>query len=131
MDLGLNGKVVVVTGGRGAIGSATANCFADEGARVIIADKLHSESEEERVHGTSGGVQYFRHLDLTDELSIESFIDGILREFQKVDVIVNNAAIFNFGPIEAWDGTQPLEDHLRVGLLGPVRLIQELWRRSP
>ena len=68
MDLGLKGKVVVVTGGRGAIGSAAANCFADEGARVIIADKLRGESEEERVYGTSGGVQYFRYLDLTDSL---------------------------------------------------------------
>lgn len=131
MDLGLKGKVVVVTGGRGAIGSATANCFADEGARVIIADKLRGESEEERAYGTSGGVQYFRYLDLTDALSIESFIEGTIREFQKVDVLVNNAAIFNFSPVEAWAGTQPLEDHISVGLLGPVRLIQELWRRAP
>jgi 3alpha(or 20beta)-hydroxysteroid dehydrogenase len=130
MDLELNGKIVVVTGGRGAIGSATANCFADEGARVVIADN-RNESEEERAHGTAGGVQYFRYLDLTDALSIESFIDGVLRDFDKVDVLVNNAAIFKFGPIETWDGTQPLEDHLRVGLLGPARLIQELWRRSP
>ena len=131
MDLGLKGKVVVVTGGRGAIGAATANCFADEGARVIIADKLRDKSEEERVYGTSGGVQYFRYLDLTDALSIESFVDGTLREFRRVDVLVNNAAIFNFGPVEAWAGIQPLEDHISVGLLGPVRLIQELWRCAP
>jgi NAD(P)-dependent dehydrogenase (short-subunit alcohol dehydrogenase family) len=131
MDLGLKGKVVVVTGGRGAIGSATANCFADEGALVIIADKLRSALDgEEPAHGALGGAQYFRYLDLADELSIESFVDGILQDFQTIDVIVNNAATFDFGPIEEWDGTQPLANHCQVGLLGPVRLIQELWRRS-
>ncbi len=132
MDFGLKGKVVVVTGGRGAIGSATANCFADEGALVIIADKLRSTSDgEERAHVVSGVAQYFRYLDLADELSIESFVDGVLQDFQMIDVIVNNAAVFDFGPIGEWDGVQPLENHCRVGLLGPVRLIQELWRRSP
>lgn len=132
MDFGLNGKVVLVTGGRGAIGSATANCFAAEGALVVIADKFRSTSDgEERATVASGGAQYFRYLDLADELSIESFVDGVLRDFRMVDVIVNNAATFHFEPIEEWEGVQPLENHFRVGLLGPVRLIQELWRRSP
>lgn len=132
MDLGLKGKVVVVTGGRGAIGSAAADCFADEGALVVIADKLGSMSDgEERKQGVSGGAQYFRYLDLADELSIESFVDGVLRDFQMIDVIVNNAAVFDFGPIEGWDGVRPLANHCQVGLFGPVRLIQELWRRSP
>jgi len=132
VDLGLKGKVVVVTGGRGSIGSATASCFAAEGALVIVADKLQGMSGiEEQVHVDSGGAQYFRYLDLSDGLSIESFVDGMLQDFQMVDVIVNNAATFYFEPLEEWDGTGPLESHLRVGLLGPVRLIQEIWRRSP
>jgi NAD(P)-dependent dehydrogenase (short-subunit alcohol dehydrogenase family) len=132
MDLGLKGKVAVVTGGQGAIGSATANCLVGEGALVIIADKLRSTSDgEERAHVVSGGSKYLRYLDLADELSIESFVDGVLQDFQTIDVIVNNAAVFDFGPIEEWDGVQPLENHCRVGLLGPVKLIQELWRRSP
>lgn len=132
MDLGLKDKVVVVTGGRGAIGSAAANCFAAEGALVIVADKLRSASDDDkRPHVVSGGVQYFRHLDLADELSIESFVDEALKDFEVIDIIVNNAATFHFEPIEEWNGVRPLENHLRVGLLGPVRLIQELWRRSP
>jgi NAD(P)-dependent dehydrogenase (short-subunit alcohol dehydrogenase family) len=132
MDFGLKGKVVVVTGGRGAIGSAAADCFADEGAVVVIADKLRNASDgEEPAHIISGSSQHFRYLDLSDELSIESFVHGVLQDFHRVDVLVNNAAVFHFGPIEEWDGVQPLEDHCRVGLLGPVRLVQELWRRSP
>ena len=132
MDLDLKDKVVVVTGGRGAIGSATANCFAAEGALVIVADKLRNASDDERKpHVVSGGAQYFRYLDLADELSIESFVDGVLKDFKIIDVIVNNAATFHFEPIEEWNGVRPLENHFRVGLLGPVRLIQEVWRRSP
>jgi NAD(P)-dependent dehydrogenase (short-subunit alcohol dehydrogenase family) len=132
VDFGLKGKVVVVTGGRGAIGSAVAECFADEGAVVIVADKLRGASDgEERPHAISGGVQYFRYLDLADELSIESFVEGAVKDFRVIDVIVNNAAVFNFSPIEEWEGVLPLENHCQVGLLGPVRLIQEIWRRSP
>jgi 3alpha(or 20beta)-hydroxysteroid dehydrogenase len=131
MDLGLKGKVVVVTGGRGAIGSAAANCFAAEGALVIVADKVRDSSDEEQAQLASGGAQYFRYLDLTNEASIDSFVDGFLQDFQMVDVIVNNAAVFHFSPLEEWGDAQPLEDHLRVGLLGPVRLIQEFWRRAP
>jgi NAD(P)-dependent dehydrogenase (short-subunit alcohol dehydrogenase family) len=132
MDLGLNGKVVVVTGGAGAIGSAAARCFAAEGAVVIVADKVPDAPDgTERLPDDSGGTRHFRHLDLTDEPSITSFADGVLQEFGTVDVIVNNAATFHFGPLEGWDGTRPLDHHLRVGVLGPVRLIQEIWRRCP
>lgn len=131
MDFGLKGKVVIVTGGRGAIGSAIADCFADEGALVVVGDKLRSQSDsEEQASIASRGTQYFRYLDLADESCIESFVDGVLHDFQMIDVIVNNAAVFDFGPIEGWDGVRPLENHCRVGLLGPVRLIQETWRRS-
>jgi NAD(P)-dependent dehydrogenase (short-subunit alcohol dehydrogenase family) len=132
MDLGLKGKVVVVTGGRGAIGSAAVSAFAAEGALVVIADKLVDLTEnEEQAQHESGGAQYFRYLDLSDKESIESFVDGILREFEMIDVLVNNAAVFHFEPIEEWDGLRPLENHLQVGLLGPVRLIKEIWQRSP
>lgn len=132
MDLGLTGKVVVLTGGAGAIGSATARCFAAEGAVVIVADKVPDPIDgTERVLDDSGGARHFRHLDLADEESITSFADGVLQEFGTVDVIVNNAATFHFQPLAEWDGTEPLERHLRVGLLGPVRLIQEIWRHSP
>jgi 3alpha(or 20beta)-hydroxysteroid dehydrogenase len=132
MDLGLKGKVVVVTGGRGAIGSAAATCFAAEGALVIVADKIQElPGDEEQTQDHSDGGQYFRHLDLSDEKSIESFVDEVLREFRAIDVLVNNAAVFHFEPIEEWEGLQPLESHLRVGLLGPARLIKEIWRRSP
>jgi NAD(P)-dependent dehydrogenase (short-subunit alcohol dehydrogenase family) len=132
MDLGLRGKVVIVTGGRGAIGSATSNCFAVEGALVVVADKLaRANDDEAEIKINSSGRQYFRYLDLSDEPSIMSFVDGVLRDFQAVDIIVNNAAIFHFEPLEEWNGVRPLDDHFRVGLLGPVRLIQEVWRRSP
>jgi NAD(P)-dependent dehydrogenase (short-subunit alcohol dehydrogenase family) len=131
MDLGLKSKVVVVTGGSGAIGSATARCFAAEGALVVVADKLKGTSGDEGQAGGDGGAHYFRHLDLSDELSIESFVDGVLRDFQTIDVIVNNAATFYFEPLEEWDGVRSLENHIRVGLLGPVRLVQEVWRRAP
>lgn len=132
MDLGLEGKVVVVTGGRGAIGSATSSCFAAEGALVVVADKLAGANDDDKqMKVNSSGGQYFRYLDLSDEPSIVSFVDGVLRDFQAIDIIVNNAAIFYFEPLEGWNGVQPLDDHLRVGLLGPIRLIQEVWRRSP
>lgn len=132
MDLGLRDKVVIVTGGRGAIGSATGDCFASEGALVVIADKREEPDDgAAQTRDNPNGAQHFRYLDLTDELSVESFVDGVLRDFHAIDVTVNNAAVFSFGPLEEWDGVRPLEHHLSVGLLGPLRLVQEIWRRSP
>ncbi|MGX5804403.1 SDR family NAD(P)-dependent oxidoreductase [Bradyrhizobium sp. Arg314] len=83
----LTGKVAIVTGGNRGIGRAIADRLADEGAAVVVGDL--------RDHGAvhSGGVERltFISLDVTEEVSVRTFVDEVLEKFGRIDVLVNNA----------------------------------------
>ena len=76
MQLGLNDKVVIITGGAGGIGRATADAFAREGARVVVWD-VTSETK----------------VDVTSRESVEAAIAAVIAEHGRIDVLVNNAGI--------------------------------------
>src|SRR5436305_6803907 len=90
----LAGKVAVVTGGARGIGEAIARGFASEGARVCIAD---IDGEAARTTAAMIGHDAFAvRLDVTSLASI----DSMLSEAGPIDILVNNAAIFEMAPIE-------------------------------
>ena len=81
---GLEGKVVVVTGGVSGIGRATAERFLAEGCRVSIWDVLN----------TYAGQSFdWRHVDVTDSASIQAATDAVVARWGRIDVLVNNAGI--------------------------------------
>jgi NAD(P)-dependent dehydrogenase (short-subunit alcohol dehydrogenase family) len=93
----LEGKVAVVTGGARGIGAAICRRYADEGARVAIADVLHEEAEalaRDVGHGALAAK-----LDVTDRASIDAMVARVVREAGGIDVLVNNAAIFDMAPL--------------------------------
>lgn len=132
MDLELRDKVVVITGGAGAIGGAAAECFLQEGSLVIIGDcdRERGEHVVERLNRTFEGRIFFEHLDLLNEASTRRFARNIVEAHSGIDVIVNNAAVFYFEELTDWTSLDPLDEHYRVGLRGPVALVQECWRLS-
>jgi NAD(P)-dependent dehydrogenase (short-subunit alcohol dehydrogenase family) len=83
-------RVVIVTGGAGGIGSATAALFVARGAKVVVADIAESAAREvaERIGGGALPVR----LDLADEASIDTMFDLTLKTFGRLDVLDNNAA---------------------------------------
>ncbi len=96
---GLQGKVVVVTGGGGGIGSATCRRFAEEGARVVVAD-ISAEAaarvtDELRASGADAAQMV---VDLTDAAATEAAIARLEAGFGPVDVLVNNAGWDLFVP---------------------------------
>jgi galactitol 2-dehydrogenase len=94
----LAGKTAVVTGGARGIGRAIAEGFAREGARVCIADiNLAEATATASAIGT--GV-FALQLDVTRPASITQCIADVERIAGGLDVLVNNAAIFEMGPIE-------------------------------
>jgi NAD(P)-dependent dehydrogenase (short-subunit alcohol dehydrogenase family) len=90
----LTGKAAVITGGDSGIGRAVAVAFAREGADVLIS-YLSEESdakETARVVDASGRKCVAVPGDITDEAHCQRIIDRAVKEFGKVDILVNNAA---------------------------------------
>ena len=93
----LDGKVAIVTGGARGIGRAIAERYADEGARVVIADILE-EAAAETASLISRGAFAVR-LDVTDQASIDAMVGAVVEEAGRIDILVNNAAVFNMAPL--------------------------------
>lgn len=100
----LDSKVALITGGASGIGRATAERFAAEGARVIIADvQVELGHQAAEAITARGGVAVFRHLDVASESDWQRAIADTVSEFGRLDVLVNNAGIGDSGLIEDTD----------------------------
>jgi len=98
----LQGQVVVISGGAGAIGTAIAEVCAEAGAHVAVADldERRLASAVDRVQSQSGqGCAIGVVMDVTDEASVRRGFDEIARTFGGVDVVVPNAGIAHVAPI--------------------------------
>ena len=117
----LKGKVAIVTGGASGLGASTANIFAKEGAKVVVADLLQTEGEAvvSEISG-SGGVATFYELNVKDPSGWEQVIKNTLAAYEKIDVLVNNAGLSGSTPdrmnIDVWD--QQMEVNARGVFLG-------------
>jgi NAD(P)-dependent dehydrogenase (short-subunit alcohol dehydrogenase family) len=92
----LEGKTVLVTGGTGGIGTAMAQRFAAEGARVAIADLSlqAAQSSASSLPNGAFGVQ----LDVTSSDSIAAMIEATVATTGGIDILINNAGIFGMEP---------------------------------
>ena len=102
----LDGKVALVTGGCGGMGVSHARALAREGGRVVIADLDDAHGRD--VAETLGGAVSFIALDVTSTPQWASAVAQVERTFGRLDVLVNNAGIVDFAPIDeyedaAWD----------------------------
>lgn len=113
----LNNKIALITGGARGIGLGFAEAFVAEGARVIIAD-INLERAEEAAASIGPAAKAMK-LDVTNVAEIEAVVKTIDEEFGGIDILVNNAAIFDMAPIQAIteDSYQRVFD---VNLKGPL-----------
>ena len=112
-------RVVIVTGGASGIGLATAKRFGSEGARVVIAD-LHQEKGEAvaRDIRAAGAPEVLAvSCNVAEESQVEAAVAQTIAKFGRVDVVVNNAGLMVFKPIEELS-TDDWLGVLRVDLLG-------------
>jgi 3-oxoacyl-[acyl-carrier protein] reductase len=96
MDLGLKGKVVLITGGSKGIGLAIARAFYEEGARVAIAARGEAELQA-AVQEMDGLLPL--SADLTDAVARQHVVDQVIQTWGTVDVLVNNVGGSNGGPV--------------------------------
>ncbi|MCA0013735.1 L-iditol 2-dehydrogenase [Mesorhizobium sp. B292B1B] len=93
----LKGKSALVTGSARGIGKAFAEAYAREGAVVAIAD-IDLEAAEKTAAGI-GGTAYAVKLDVTDQASIDAAVKAVETRTGGLDILINNAAIFDLAPI--------------------------------
>jgi 2-hydroxycyclohexanecarboxyl-CoA dehydrogenase len=120
MELGLEGKTVIVTGGGSNIGRAITFAFAREKCNVVIADIDEDQGKRTAEEATAlGGKAIAIRTDVTDYDSVEAMVKKTLEEFGRIDILVNNAGwvankLFLKKPREEW------EREIKINYLGVV-----------
>ena len=120
----LSGKLALVTGASRGIGAATAEALAAEGAHVILVARTASalEEVEDRIH-QAGGTATIAPLDLTDGESIGKLAVAVAERWQKLDILVLNAAMLgSLTPVQDIDPKE-YSRLLSLNLLAPQALI--------
>jgi NAD(P)-dependent dehydrogenase (short-subunit alcohol dehydrogenase family) len=118
MAKGFQGRVALVTGGASGIGKVTAQIFAREGAKVIVATDSNIKGGEETVHliKAAGGEATFVKCDVSKAVEVEAMIDRCIQTYGRLDYAFNNAGI---GP-----------DGKRIPIVNIVDCPEELWERT-
>jgi NAD(P)-dependent dehydrogenase (short-subunit alcohol dehydrogenase family) len=99
----LKGKVALISGAARGQGAAESRLFANEGAKVVIADVLDTETRSlaDEINRKAGSrLALAIHLDVTRAADWRNAVDTCEREFGGLDILVNNAGILNFKRIE-------------------------------
>jgi NAD(P)-dependent dehydrogenase (short-subunit alcohol dehydrogenase family) len=100
MELGLNGKVAIVTGGSSGIGRATAVAFAQAGAKVVVAARRAQEGEETTHLVQKGGAEaLFVQTDVTKVADVEALVNTTIKTFGRLDCACNNAGFGKTVPL--------------------------------
>jgi NAD(P)-dependent dehydrogenase (short-subunit alcohol dehydrogenase family) len=125
MDLGLEGKVAIVTGGSAGIGYAAARSLAKEGARVVIcarrADALAQAAGSLRED--TGAEVVDAVADVSRDADIQKLFDQTLQRFGRLDVLVNNAGKSHAAPLLTVDDAGWQED-LDLKLFAAIRTMR-------
>ncbi|WP_072377947.1 glucose 1-dehydrogenase [Hyphomicrobium sp. NDB2Meth4] len=128
----LQNKVAVVTGASKGIGAAIAKAFAAEGASVVVnyassregADKVVSEIT------ANGGKAVAVGGDVSKAADVKALFDAAKQAFGKIDVLVNNAGVYAFAPLE--DVTEDsFHRHFNINVLGPILTTREALKHFP
>jgi 3-oxoacyl-[acyl-carrier protein] reductase len=120
----LRDKVAIVTGGGHGIGRAYCQGLAQEKAKIVVADiDLPAAEETKRTVEQYGGNAIALHVDVAEEQSTLAMVETVVKTYGKIDILINNAAVFATIPIsrvpfdqvslEEWDKV------MAVNLKGP------------
>jgi D-sorbitol dehydrogenase (acceptor) len=93
----LKGKIAIITGAARGIGAAFATAYAREGATVAIADIDMVRAEQ--TAKSIGPSAFAIRLDVTDQASIDSAVAEVEKRCGGIDILINNAALFDMAPI--------------------------------
>ena len=119
MDLGLTGKLALVTGSTAGIGLATAQALVREGARVIVNGRSSEAVDPVVAALNAGGGE--RAVGCAGDVSTAAAAAELVRKFPDVDILVNNVGIFEPRTFEEIDDEE-WERFFRINVLSGIRL---------
>ena len=106
----LKDKVAIITGAGRGIGQAFSLRFADEGAHVVIAEiELANAEQVAKEIEAKGGQALALRTDVSDEASTKEMADKAMERFGRIDILVNNAALYYGLGAKPWDARTPEE----------------------
>jgi len=130
----ISGKVIIITGGIGLLGSQYADGLSQMGANVVIADINYKKCQilSKKIKAKYRTDPLAIQMDITDKNSVKQMIKKIMKKYSKIDVLINNAAYqgndelrttkFENLPQESWDNA------LSVNLTGIFLCCQEVGK---
>jgi NAD(P)-dependent dehydrogenase (short-subunit alcohol dehydrogenase family) len=116
----LKDKVAIVTGAGDGIGRGIALAFAKEGAKIAVCD-LNNKAvmETATIVGETGAEVIAESIDVRNSAEIQSFIATVKRRFDRIDCLVNNAAVMPVAPVDSIE-SETIDLILQVNLRAPI-----------
>lgn len=93
----LTDRVAIVTGGAKGLGAVYAQAMAGEGAAVVVADVADGSAVTEKIRRSGGSASYWE-TDVSDEAAVQALVRKVLARHRRIDVVVNNAAVYSSLP---------------------------------
>jgi 3-oxoacyl-[acyl-carrier protein] reductase len=128
----LQNKVAVVTGASKGIGAGIAKALAAEGASVVVNYASSRDGADKIVSGitTTGGKAVAVGGDVSKSVDVQALFAATKKAFGKVDVLVNNAGVYEFAPVHETT-EKAFHRQFDINVLGPLLATQEALKHFP
>jgi 3-oxoacyl-[acyl-carrier protein] reductase len=125
MTFDFSNKTILITGGSRGIGRTTAKLFAQAGAQVIITYHANQDAAATTLAELGSGNHSMFQLDLADLKSVEQLFYNVNKQYDRLDILVNNAAVHlphNILESDFSHWQQCWEDTIKANLMGPANM---------
>ena len=122
----LSGKTVLISGGSRGIGAACVILFAKANSEVAFTYKTNENASNKVIQGIKSNTKVLAYqMDMESESDINTKVEQIIGEFGKVDILINNAGIWNFGKADEMSLSH-WEETIRINLTGSFLLTKSV-----
>ncbi|MCB1692610.1 MAG: SDR family oxidoreductase [Pseudomonadales bacterium] len=112
MDLGVSGKVAIITGGSDGIGLAAGERLAAEGAKVALVARTQADLDAaaDALRASTDGEVIGIATDVRDEAAVKAMVDAVVEKWGRVDILINNAGTSSAASFEKMTDEQVMDD---------------------